>query len=123
MNQITEIALFTDDVTALAAFYERLTGAAPLFASSDIALFRLGSLQLLLHHKQPPNPQYEPAASGPPNEDHMAITVAQVDEACTQLNQAGIQAAVAPRDYPWGRSAYLRDPDGRLVELQQANPG
>ena len=21
-----------------------------------------------------------------------------------------------PHDYPWGRSAYLRDPDGRLVE-------
>jgi catechol 2,3-dioxygenase-like lactoylglutathione lyase family enzyme len=22
-----------------------------------------------------------------------------------------------PRDLPWGRSAYVRDPDGRLVEL------
>ncbi len=22
------------------------------------------------------------------------------------------------RDYDWGRSAYVRDPDGRLVELQ-----
>ena len=22
-----------------------------------------------------------------------------------------------PRDLPWGRSAYVRDPDGNLVEL------
>ena len=26
---------------------------------------------------------------------------------------------VEPRAYPWGRSAYLRDPDGRLVELAE----
>ena len=24
-----------------------------------------------------------------------------------------------PRDLPWGRSAYVRDPDGRLVELRR----
>ena len=28
---------------------------------------------------------------------------------------------VAPRDSYWGRSAYLRDPDGRAVELQPDN--
>ena len=32
----------------------------------------------------------------------------------------GPSSCVEPRDYPWGRSAYLRDPDGRLVELAQA---
>jgi catechol 2,3-dioxygenase-like lactoylglutathione lyase family enzyme len=32
----------------------------------------------------------------------------------------GLVLRVEPRDYPWGRSAYLRDPDGRLVELAQA---
>jgi catechol 2,3-dioxygenase-like lactoylglutathione lyase family enzyme len=32
----------------------------------------------------------------------------------------GLRLLVEPRDYPWGRSAYLRDPDGRLVELAQS---
>jgi len=33
------------------------------------------------------------------------------------------KARVEPRDYQWGRSAYLRDPDGRLVELAQTESG
>jgi len=32
---------------------------------------------------------------------------------------AGLTVEVAPRDFSWGRSAYLRDPDGRLVELHR----
>jgi len=27
---------------------------------------------------------------------------------------------VSPKDYYWGRSAYLRDPDGHLVEITKA---
>ena len=26
-----------------------------------------------------------------------------------------------PKDYYWGRSAYVRDPDGRIVELVAGN--
>ena len=26
--------------------------------------------------------------------------------------------AIEPTAYPWGQSAYVRDPDGRLVEMQ-----
>jgi hypothetical protein len=37
-NQITEIALFTEEVPGLAIFYKRLTGSEPLFASSVMAL-------------------------------------------------------------------------------------
>jgi catechol 2,3-dioxygenase-like lactoylglutathione lyase family enzyme len=32
----------------------------------------------------------------------------------------GCALLLEPRDYSWGRSAYLRDPDGRLVELAQS---
>ena len=57
---------------------------------------------------------------GPPNEDHFAISVDALDEACATLLARGSALLVEPRDYPWGRSAYLRDPDGRLVELAQS---
>jgi catechol 2,3-dioxygenase-like lactoylglutathione lyase family enzyme len=39
---------------------------------------------------------------------------------CDAVRAEGVEFLVEPRDYPWGRSAYLRDPDGRLVELAQA---
>ena len=57
---------------------------------------------------------------GPPNEDHFALSVSDLDSACGELRAHGVSFLVEPRDYPWGRSAYLRDPDGRLVELAQA---
>ena len=47
----------------------------------------------------------------PPNVDHFAIRVGDVDAEAARL---GTEA----KDYDWGRSAYLTDPDGRLVELQ-----
>jgi catechol 2,3-dioxygenase-like lactoylglutathione lyase family enzyme len=59
-------------------------------------------------------------ADGPPNEDHFAIAVDDLDGTCAALGENGLGFLVAPRDYPWGRSAYLRDPDGRLVELTQS---
>ena len=59
--------------------------------------------------------------NGPPNEDHFAFSVADLDEACDELCAQGTSLLVEPRDYPWGRSAYLRDPDGRLVELAQTS--
>jgi catechol 2,3-dioxygenase-like lactoylglutathione lyase family enzyme len=46
--------------------------------------------------------------------------VPDVDRACDELRAERLEVVVAPRDYPWGRSAYLRDPDGRMVELTQA---
>ena len=57
---------------------------------------------------------------GPPNEDHFALSVEDLDETCAQGSQRRDTSSSSDRrDYPWGRSAYLRDPDGRLVELAQ----
>jgi len=37
----------------------------------------------------------------------------------SRVEDRGCALLFEPRDYPWGRSAYLRDPDGRLVELSE----
>ena len=50
----------------------------------------------------------------------LAIFTDDLDEACVTLSSHGLALLVEPRDYPWGRSAYLRDPDGRLVDLAQS---
>ena len=49
-----------------------------------------------------------------------AVSVADLDAACAALRADGCKFLVEPRDYQWGRSAYLRDPDGRLVEVAQS---
>src|SRR5439155_936976 len=55
-------------------------------------------------------------AEGSPNEDHIAFALDQ-DKAAERAREGGVQV-VGPRDFYWGRAAYLRDPDGRAVELQ-----
>jgi catechol 2,3-dioxygenase-like lactoylglutathione lyase family enzyme len=109
--QLHEIAYFTDDVPAMQAFYERLLGAGPVAASEDMAIFQSGGAKLFIHRAYP-------AEEGPlPPENHIAFQVSDVDAHCAELQRKGVIAERQPQDYYWGRSAYLRDPDGHLIEL------
>jgi len=114
VTSIAEIALFTDEVSATVAFYRALLGAEPVAEWPGGAVFAAGDAKLLVHDRS------QGTEKGPPNEDHFAVGVADVDVACVGLGDRGLSLLVEPRDYPWGRSAYLRDPDGRLVEIAQA---
>jgi methylmalonyl-CoA/ethylmalonyl-CoA epimerase len=114
MRPVVEIALFTDDVGSASEFYRRLVGADPVAEWPGGALFAAGSVKLLVHERS------GAIEDGPPDEDHFALSVADVDAAYDELRNDGVDFLVEPRDYPWGRSAYLRDPDGRFVELAQA---
>ncbi|MBA3433288.1 MAG: hypothetical protein H0U08_04260 [Actinobacteria bacterium] len=49
----------------------------------------------------------------------MRLTRIKPQDACEELRERGFAFLVEPRDYPWCRPAYLRDPDGRLVELSE----
>jgi catechol 2,3-dioxygenase-like lactoylglutathione lyase family enzyme len=54
----------------------------------------------------------------------LIFAVEDVDAACQQLKTQGIPLTVGPSDHPdWGiRSAYVRDPDGNLIEINQPLP-
>ena len=114
MREIVEVALFTADVEAAKAFYGDLLATRPEAEWPGGAIFAAGSAKLLLHDRG------DGPEGGPPNEDHFALAVRALDDTCRELDGRGFALLVEPRDYPWGRSAYLRDPDGRLVELSEA---
>jgi catechol 2,3-dioxygenase-like lactoylglutathione lyase family enzyme len=113
MKAVAEIALFTDDVAAASEFYAGVLGAAPVAEWPGGAVFAVGGSKLLVHERS------AAMESGPPNEDHFAFSVADLDAACAERRAQGLTFLVEPREFPWGRSAYLRDPDGRLVELSE----
>lgn len=77
------------------------------------AVFALGDVKVLVHERAAAMDE------GPPNEDHIALAVADLHAECVRLRAGGLILLVEPRDYPWGRSAFLRDPDGRLVEITE----
>ena len=111
MRHLAEVALFTDDVVATSAFYAQLLDAAPTTAWPGGATFTAGESTLLVHER--PSSRED----GPPGEDHLGFAVRDLELACAALRAAGVTLLVEPRTYDWGRSAYLRDPEGRLVEL------
>jgi catechol-2,3-dioxygenase len=110
MPRIAEVALFTEDVAGLTAFYERLLGRTPDSRSESHASFELDGTTLFIHVAG------AEGVEGAPNRDHVAFALDQ-DAAVERARGAGVDV-VGPRDFYWGRSAYLRDPDGRAVELQ-----
>jgi catechol-2,3-dioxygenase len=110
MARIAEVALFTQDVARLADFYERLLGFPPHSRSESHASFNVGGTTLFIHVAG--SGEHE----GAPNEDHVAFALDQ-DAAAERARSAGADV-VGPKDFYWGRSAYVRDPDGRAVELQ-----
>lgn len=112
--KLTEIATFTGDVAGMAAFYRRLLGREPVAESDGMAVFMVDETKLFIHQS------YEPGPGELPAENHIALAVADVDAACEALAAGGVRLEVEPRDYYWGRSAYLRDPDGQLIELSQS---
>ena len=104
-TSLAEIALFTEDVERLVEFYGRVLGRAPDSKWPGGATFDLGGVTLLIHVALPQE------AGAPANRDHFALRVSDVGAEAARL---GTEA----REYDWGRSAYLSDPDGRMIELQ-----
>ena len=114
MKPLVEIAFFTDNVEPLVTFYRTLLGTEPVAQSEGMAIFMMGQTRLFIHKRYP-------ASVGElPPENHLAFAVQGVDDTCRLLQQQGLSLEVEPQSYYWGRSAYLRDPDGQLIELIEA---
>ncbi len=117
--------VYVADVEASLAFFERAfglarrfvapgggygeleTGATALaFAQHDTALGNLGHDYLAAEH------------SAQPLGMEVGLATADVAVACERAVAAGATLLKAPTTKPWGQSvAYLRAPDGTLVEL------
>jgi catechol 2,3-dioxygenase-like lactoylglutathione lyase family enzyme len=111
---LIEIAKFTNNVAAISAFYRQLLGTEPVAQSPDMAIFMSGETKIFIHKI------YEQGPDDLPPENHIAFAVEDVDAACAQLQTQGLMLEISPRDFYWGRSAYLRDPDGQLIEITTA---
>lgn len=114
MKKLVEIAKFTPKLDEMAKYYETLLGVPPVARSEGMAIFMLGEVKLFLHHS------YKPKEDELPPENHLAFEVEDVEQTCGELAAAGLSIEVPPKEYYWGLSAYLRDPEGQMIELIQA---
>ena len=109
--KLVEVARFVSDLPAAVDSYRQLLGVEPFVDAPGIAIFKVNEVQFLIHER------YQPGPDGLPCEDHLAFGTTDLETACSALSAAGFTIERAPADYEWGRSAYLRDLDGRLIEL------
>ena len=108
-----------DDLDAALAFYTDTLGLALGHRSGPYAQLDTGSCRLALFEREA-----MAETLGVPSRDvpafEIGFKVDDVDAAFNALVDRGASPAVAPTDRPWGqRTAYVRDPDGHLVELAE----
>lgn len=113
--RLSELAYFTDDVEGMTSFYERLLGVKPVHCGEGIAIFDVNSVRVLIHRNSQTGPDDVPC------ENHVAFAVPELDRAVRELEIRGLNVEFPPRQYDWGRSAYLRAPDSLLVELHESD--
>ena len=111
--KLAEIALFTDNVASMTDFYCRLPGVDPVARPETMAIFFVNETKIFIHYN------YAPTNGELPPENHCAFMVEDVDKTCEQLVEQGLTFEIPPRDFHWGRSAYLRDPDGHQIEIMR----
>jgi lactoylglutathione lyase len=117
------LVLIVEDLDRALRFYTGVLGLRLGHRSGEYAQLDTGATRLGLYTRRAMAnilgmPLDAPAASAPGFE--IGFKVADVDAAFSDLVARGALPAVAPSDRPWGqRTAYVRDPDGYLVELAQ----
>lgn len=109
----TGITLFVDNLEKSVEFYARLLGSQPIEKSENTALFVSDGFKTFLHR------QMEQEPGMPANEDHLEYLVSDLEQTISNLLQIGMEIENHPKEYYWGRSAFLRDLDGRLIELYE----
>jgi catechol 2,3-dioxygenase-like lactoylglutathione lyase family enzyme len=115
--KLVEIAFFTEDVEGTSNFYQSLLGTEPIAQSESMAIFMIEGTRIFIHRT------YEPGEDDLPPENHLAFAVDNVDKASNNFQDQGLKVEAAPKNYYWGRSAYLRSPDGQLIELIESDDG
>jgi lactoylglutathione lyase len=115
------VVLVVAELDRALAFYTGLLGLTLGHRSGPYAQLETGHTRLALFERDAMADTLGLALTAPSRDApgfEVGFKVADVDAAYAELTTAGAEVATPPTDRPWGqRTAYLRDPDGHLVEL------
>lgn len=111
------IAIFSGNVSALVRFYTETLGLPITRRWDDLGIVFVNVGSTLIEFV--PNPGHAPHPDGMNGFDHLALQVEDVDAAFAALRAAGVTVESEPRNFKQLRIAFIRDPDGNLIELVQ----
>jgi catechol 2,3-dioxygenase-like lactoylglutathione lyase family enzyme len=107
------------DIDAALDFYTGTLGLTPGHRSGPYAQLDTGTCRLAFYERAAMAATLGVAEDDVPAFE-IGFKVDDVDAVYSELVRRGATAVMAPTDRAWGqRTAYLRDPDGHLVELAE----
>lgn len=117
------VVLLVDDLDRALQFYCEMLGLPLGHRSGPFAQLATGLTRVALYERgamaETLGRELQPPALDAPGFE-LGFKVDDCDTTYEELVAAGATPAVPPTDRPWGqRTAYVRDPDGHLVELAQ----
>jgi catechol 2,3-dioxygenase-like lactoylglutathione lyase family enzyme len=117
------IILIVEDLERALQFYTGVLGLRLGHRSGDYAQLDTGATRLALYTRNAMARTLSMSLNAPAADAQgfeIGFKVADVDAAFSELVARGAPAVVPPTDRFWGqRTAYVRDPDGHLIELAQ----
>lgn len=117
------LVVIVEDMDRALRFYMEVLGLRLGHRSGDYAQFDTGVTRLALYTRDAMEKTLgialqQSAVDAPGFE--IGFKVSDVDAAFAELVQRGVAPVTEPTTRPWGqRTAYVRDPDGHLIELAQ----
>jgi lactoylglutathione lyase len=123
LNAPDYVILVVDDLDRALRFYTETLGLSLGHRSGEYAQLDTGATRVALYTRSAMAsilhmPLEAPRADAPGFE--IGFKVANVDAAFNELVGRGAAPVVEPTGRFWGqRTAYIRDPDGHLIELAQ----
>ena len=125
--KLTFVRLLVDDFGACFRFYRDVMGFPATFGDeeSGYADFDVGAdVSLALFVRQHQTDHVGAPAEGSGDNVVVVLQVDKVDDAIERLRDRGAPVSAEPADRgDWGiRVAYVRDPDGNLIELNHPIP-
>jgi predicted enzyme related to lactoylglutathione lyase len=116
--RLVQARLVTNDVSALARFYEELLGIAPIGSEDYVELRNSGSTVAISSKR---SVDVFSAGAAEPAANRSVILdfqVNDVDKERSRLQGFVSEFVLEPTNQPWGsRSMLFRDPDGNLINF------
>lgn len=126
LSTLDYTVVIVENLDRTLAFYTQKLGLELAHRSGPFAQMNTGTTRLAFFTREAMAQTLDFALRPPANSApgfELGFKVDDVDAAYRELTAQGVPSVTAPTDRSWGqRTAYVRDPDGYLIELVQDLP-